>query len=238
MDPLEPARALFEERKFGVCLMLLDAAARASPPMPGTTPRQLQAQTLICNIHLYAERGAWWQVTGLAIATVQRVLTVTLYVRVHPFKGLEGCVTTASTSAKTEWGASGLLGASPALHTHATSLHFQESLRTLELQLPTQRSVLNCWPKRAMHRQVARVWAWRGPGLHPAMADMCTPVQVLGLKESASETVTRRQFRLLAQQVHPDKTRCFGAESAFKLISKAASIVTPRASAGAAGANK
>lgn len=63
-------------------------------------------------------------------------------------------------------------------------------------------------------------------------------VQVLGLAESADETVIRRQFRRLAQQVHPDKTHCFGAESAFKLISKAASIVTPCASAGAAGANE
>ena len=63
-------------------------------------------------------------------------------------------------------------------------------------------------------------------------------VQVLGLEENADETVIRRQFRRLAQQVHPDKTRCFGAESAFKLISKAASVVTPRASAGAAGANE
>ena len=60
-------------------------------------------------------------------------------------------------------------------------------------------------------------------------------MQVLGLEEGASETVVRRQFRRLAHQVHPDKTHCFGAESAFKLISKAASIVTPRASGGAAG---
>ena len=63
-------------------------------------------------------------------------------------------------------------------------------------------------------------------------------VQVLGLEEGADETVIRRQFRRLAQQVHPDKTRCFGAESAFKLISKAACVVTPRASAGAAGVNE
>ena len=63
-------------------------------------------------------------------------------------------------------------------------------------------------------------------------------MQVLGLEEDADETVIRRKFRRLAQQVHPDKTRCFGAESAFKLISKAASIVTPHAGAGTAGANK
>ena len=63
-------------------------------------------------------------------------------------------------------------------------------------------------------------------------------VQVLGLEESADESVVRRQFRRLAQQVHPDKTHCFGAESAFKLISKAASIVTTRASASAAGARE
>ena len=63
-------------------------------------------------------------------------------------------------------------------------------------------------------------------------------VQVLGLEESAGETAIRRQFRRLAQQVHPDKTRCFGAESAFKLISKAASVVTSHASASAAGANE
>lgn len=63
-------------------------------------------------------------------------------------------------------------------------------------------------------------------------------VQVLGLEENTDETMIRRQFRRLAQQVHPDKTYCFGAESAFKLISKAASVVTPRASDGAAGANE
>ena len=62
-------------------------------------------------------------------------------------------------------------------------------------------------------------------------------MQVLGLEEGASDTLVRRQFRRLAQQVHPDKTHCFGAESAFKLISKAASNVTPSASAGAAGAD-
>ena len=44
--------------------MLLDAA-RSSTPLPGIPPQQLQAQTLICRIHFYAERGAWWQVAGL-----------------------------------------------------------------------------------------------------------------------------------------------------------------------------
>ena len=77
-DPLEPARALFEERKYAGCLMLLDAAARTSPPLLGVPPQQLQAQTLICSIHLHAERGAWWQVTGLATATIQRGFTKTL----------------------------------------------------------------------------------------------------------------------------------------------------------------
>ena len=58
------------------------------------------------------------------------------------------------------------------------------------------------------------------------------------MEKTADETLIRRQFRRLAQQVHPDKTHCFGAESAFKLISKAASIVTPRVSADTVGANE
>ena len=67
-DPLELARSLFEEKKYGACLIVLDAV-RAST-LPGIRPQQLKAQTLICTIHLYAERGAWWQVTVLANATV------------------------------------------------------------------------------------------------------------------------------------------------------------------------
>ena len=69
LEPLELASALFEEKKYGACLKLLDAAVRAST-LPGIPPQQLKAQTLICSIHLYAERGAWWQVTVLAVASV------------------------------------------------------------------------------------------------------------------------------------------------------------------------
>ena len=62
--------------------------------------------------------------------------------------------------------------------------------------------------------------------------------QVLDMEEGTDVTAVRRQFRRLAQQVHPDKCRCFGAESAFKLISKAASIVSGHADSGTAGAQQ
>ncbi len=58
--------------------------------------------------------------------------------------------------------------------------------------------------------------------------------QVLDLEEGTSEHSVRRQFRRLAQQVHPDKCRCTGAEAAFKLISQAAAVVTGHSSAAAA----
>lgn len=57
---------------------------------------------------------------------------------------------------------------------------------------------------------------------------------MLDLEEGASEQSVRRQFRRLAQQVHPDKCRCTGAEAAFKLISQAAAVVTGHSSAAAA----
>ncbi|KAK9834039.1 hypothetical protein WJX81_005023 [Elliptochloris bilobata] len=121
-DALQPARALFEERKYAGSLLLLDAALHASPSLPGVLPQQLQTQIRVCTIHLQAERGDWWQ--------------------------------------------------------------------------------------------------------------------VLGLEKHSGEAVVRRQFRRLAQQVHPDKCRCFGAESAFRLISKAASIVTGHAGSAAGGADE
>ena len=65
---LQLARSLFEEKKYGACLISLGAASAST--LPGISPQQLKAQTLVCSIHLYAERGAWWQVTVLAIAPV------------------------------------------------------------------------------------------------------------------------------------------------------------------------
>jgi len=58
-DALEPVTALFQQRKYAGCLLLLSAAKHT--PLPGATSQLLKAQTLICKIHLHAERGAWWQ---------------------------------------------------------------------------------------------------------------------------------------------------------------------------------
>eukprot|EP00884_Botryococcus_braunii_P008932 jgi/Botrbrau1/1803/Bobra.146_1s0002.1 len=45
--------------------------------------------------------------------------------------------------------------------------------------------------------------------------------EVLGLEKGKTADI-RQQFKRLALQVHPDKCTCFGAESAFKLLQKAA----------------
>lgn len=45
--------------------------------------------------------------------------------------------------------------------------------------------------------------------------------KVLGLSGSATDRDLKAAYRKTAQQVHPDKTACFGAESAFKLVSQA-----------------
>lgn len=58
----ERARTLFEERKYNACLLTLNAEAKLVAAPPGMPTQLLQAQALVCTIHLHAEQGAWWKV--------------------------------------------------------------------------------------------------------------------------------------------------------------------------------
>ena len=58
----ERARTLFEERKYNACLLTLNAKAKLVAAPPGMPMQLLQAQALVCTIHLHAEQDAWWKV--------------------------------------------------------------------------------------------------------------------------------------------------------------------------------
>ena len=73
-DALEAVTALFQQRKYASCLLLLSAAEHT--PLPGATSQLFKAQTLICRIHLHAERGAWWQVRKSGLGSCQAKLQV------------------------------------------------------------------------------------------------------------------------------------------------------------------
>lgn len=56
-------------------------------------------------------------------------------------------------------------------------------------------------------------------------------MQVLSIHTNASEQDTKKQYRKLAAQVHPDKCNLPHAEEAFKLLGKAVAQVMTAADA-------